>query len=647
MQQYLAASLTKFIHSVFIWYCISAVFSCFGAYADNMASTESLGRGYATYNQELLANSAIKSLQVKTSSPQGDLNFEVVESKKEAAADFGMDGSTEVPVKSVHLKPALKFLKNHRADDHTLSFIYRLKHTFKFSAFPKDEQVFKLSEESQAQAEEDPKGFAAAYGNAFITGIEAGAAIYFMVKIHFENAGAKTNFSDKFEASQRDIGAVKSAMKATLSEMSDNGRITVEVKQFGGDPVKLMTFLADKYDLDDKSDAGKQSEGGLVQTWSLKEEFSGESLLERVTEYAATLSTQIDPDNPKTLFPFGTPELMSYKSMGLNLPSEDSEVMEEETIAARETIKLKYIEQQAMGDKYEIPFYTQAHLQRQLSSSADKSLTALREYYDRLTSFFEDNDKLRGCYSTGREDASCSEAVEILKAMEPADYRGLLKKIEHLNFTVNIDDINVLLPVGFRNKNDIQRFARSDANSKHIHNRTTAEIQIVTQDKKDTTMYELASSTQIVKYRWSGGNGTKEWKTATATDARQYQVPNGGSVSFGRFFALPHVAGSVYLHVPFGSAFAGKMKNKVTGEVMKRTAGMKPSGTGLSVNIGDIIKVGPWGSKKKKEYIVTDTNDDEGQKDKRDKLPLGGIIKVSGSLRSPGYHLERHDSASN
>ena len=647
-----------------IWCGIFTAFFCFGVHADNLAGVKHLGKGYVTYNKQLLPDSAINPSEIVYSSHTSSLNLSILESKDEVEKDFGVKASAEIPVKMVHIKPALKLLREHTEDKHTSSFFYRVKNTYKFSAFPKGGGEYQLLPDAEALAGDNPETFVSTYGNAFITGVEAGAAIYFLVKVHFSNIQAKTQFSEEFGASQKAIGSIATSIKATLSKTNSRGHLSIHGLQLGGSPGGLLTLLSG-YDASNEEEheeehTDSRSTGSFTHTQQLSEAYNAQSLLTKAIEYAGKLSEQIDPENSETLFPFGTPETTPYKSLDQRLLSEDSEVMKTETIEARKTIMDRHTELQA-ADRYEIPFYTLACLPDYLGKPEKNTLERLKKYYDDLADFFEENDKLTGCYTAGRENASCLDAVDQLNKLKPTDYSALQEKVKQLNFMVNINDKAIMFPVSFEEGNE-QQFARPHSGDKHRRDRSAmAIIKMATsaQDEKQT-MYERSSTVKTITYEWAGT--LNKWQTAKQTGIHLYTVTKiwpqikgwrtarksrhavtglGNTVSFHDSLYFPQMTGHVYVHAPIGVGFCGKILNSATHESITHAASKEVPKKGLQVSIGDIVIAGPLTSREsdKKAYIITEPYDDEGKKNGMDKLPINGVIRVSGTLLSPGYHL--------
>ena len=691
-----------------IWCGIFTAFFCFGVHADNLAGVKHLGKGYVTYNKQLLPGSAINPSEIVYSSHTSSLNLSILESKDEVEKDFGVKASAEIPVKMVHIKSALKLLREHTENEHTSSFFYRVKNTYKFSAFPKGGGAYQLLPDAEALAGDNPETFVSTYGNAFITGVEAGAAIYFLVKVHFSNIKAKTQFSEEFGASQKAIGSIATSIQATLAKTESEGHLSIHGLQLGGSPGGLLTLLSGYDASNEEEHTDSRSTGSFTHTQQLSEAYNAQSLLTKAIEYAGKLSEQIDPDNAETLFPFGTPETTPYKSLDQRLLSEDSEVMNTETIEARKTIMDRHTELQA-ADRYEIPFYTLARLPDYLETPEKNTLERLKKYYDDLADFFEENDKLTGCYTAGRENASCLDAVDQLNKLKPTDYSALQEKVKQLNFMVIINGTKTMLPVSFEKENT-QQFARPPhIRAKHRkYEVAIANIKMATstQDEKQT-MYERSNTIKIIKYVCFGTLG--RWLRARRTGMRRYTVGNirantfkrksqypslytaeghsrlrtaegldqylteclewqkrhaieslewqkrhaiesrgiinlpGHTVSFHDSLYFPQMTGHVYVHAPIGAGFCWKILNSATHESITHAVSKEVQKKGLQVSIGDIVIVGPLMSREsdRKAYIITEPYDDKGKKNGMDKLPINGVISVSGTLLSPGYHLNK------
>ena len=671
-----------------IWCGIFTAFFCFGVHADNLAGVKHLGKGYVTYNKQLLPGSAINPSEIVHSSHTSSLNLSILESKDEVEKDFGVKASAEIPVKMVHIKPALKLLREHTENEHTSSFFYRVKNTYKFSAFPKGGGAYQLLPDAEALAGDNPETFVSTYGNAFITGVEAGAAIYFLVKVHFSNIKAKTQFSKEFGASQKAIGSIATSIQATLAKTESEGHLSIHGLQLGGSPGGLLTLLSGYDASNEEEHTDSRSTGSFTHTQQLSEAYNAQSLLTKAIEYAGKLSEQIDPDNAETLFPFGTPETTPYKSLDQRLLSEDSEVMNTETIEARKTIMDRHTELQAV-DRYEIPFYTLARLPDYLGKPEKNTLERFKKYYDDLADFFEENDKLTGCYTAGRENASCLDAVDQLNKLKPTDYSALQEKVKQLNFMVIINGTKTVLPVSFEKENT-QQFARPPhIEAKHRkYKAAIANIKMATstQDEKQT-MYERSNTIKTIKYVCFGTR--KRWLKARRTGMRRYAVGKikidtftrksrytaesrsqhtaegpdqylaerkrdaiesrgvinllGHTVSFHDSLYFPQMTGHVYVHAPIGAGFCGKILNSATHESITHAVSKEVLKKGLQVSIGDIVIAGPLTSREsdRKAYIITEPYDDKGKKNGMDKLPINGVIRVSGTLLSPGYYLNK------
>lgn len=594
-----------------------------------------LGKGYVSYDQAVTSAIAIENAEVFRGNPTGSISFSLSESLTDFKRQLGIYASVSVPVKFINVKSISDFVHSYTENDQTISLIYSANWAYRYQLIPKNNRGhFIISNEAKSLWQLSPETFLAAYGNRYISGLNAGASLYMLVQIHFDSEEAKIQFQQAVGLSKKDIIDILLELKGEIKTKHLTGDVYIQALQLGGDPSQLSNVFSSSTD-----------DGSAFSVFNFDDIDYGLNIVNEAVDYVNDLKKQVDPDNPDDLFVFGDIQTESYHSLDPMIDAYPYGMLDKNALSARKTLEdayklLEYIQSQTL------PIYIYNNYYNYLSNNAQYVLSGVLKYKDDLVDYFENiqDSAQYYCYQPGTENAYCPIAQQRLNEITPEGIGQLIDQLQQFNYSVNISDQYVAYPTSILfNDGDLlkQLFVIEGLSM----SRTQGEIRVKKVSEliynANLSLYQLLADPLIKVFEYKlMADYFGDWNQANKIGVRQFIDNKGNEVSLLNTAYSPYPSGVVCLYLPAGAWFVGKMTNKRTNQYTKIPVFQRAK---LTAQVGDIIKISPVWGWSTYQFRVTRSGNTGEKLNKEVKLPLFTTIHYWGTIGASYYSLNYND----
>lgn len=640
----------------FLWIFMLRLISCLflivslGAIADEHDTQDQakktygvldLGKGFATYNDEVLPATAIEGFSIEKTAPVGNMQFFFIENKEHLNRHLGIHASENFPIKAIKFKNLTKFLSSHENNSNTLSFMYKVDWLYNYKAIPPlSGASFSLSPAARELSKSSPEQFLSSYGNAFITEMSAGVALYINLQINFESSERKKDFEQEVNVGKEDVATVMEGLKAFVQRKNCKGSLNIHAIQLGGDPQQLTKVFAPLESNSKANDAGVGSHG-----FDFEEIDRGHRVISAAIQYATELAGQVNEDNTGTMFVFGNVKLTPYTAAGADIDVYEKGLLTTQALEAREKITEGYKKLEALR-AVQIPFYTLSHFKDSLSPKVKTNIERMMTYKESLEQFFDAESKESQylCFRTGFENKNCPLAEQKLAAIIPDNVQDLWARFHQLNFSVDFSGKYALYPVSSLDTSGsvlFQKFNFAGLWGKRGFAAFSVEHKSGLSDEYG--LYSIVGDPRVKKITYGMNTNAEQFSgenEATKNNTRHFVSEEGENISFHEGFSFPQAQGHVCLHLPAGAWFVGTIHNVTLGK--SREVSVFKTGK-IKASVGDKIHIHPAGTGTKYKFVVSEPND-LGTLEGVTKLPLMTTVHYWGKTWKSIYSMIYHDS---
>ena len=612
--------------------------------AEKAYGTIGIGKGFATYNKQVLPATAIENFTVTKTAPEGTVQFTFIENATHLKRDLGIYASEEVPIRVANFKNLNNFVHGYENNDNVLSLIYKAGWLYNYTMTPsKPGESFVLSQAALTLYEKSPKTFLSTFGDSFVTEVSAGVAVYLMVQINFESAEKKTAFEEQIQGGKEHIASVTLRLKALIDQQECKGSLNIKAIQLGGSPDQLSRIFRGSTPA---QLSAKNKQGIVSHGYEFKDIESFNSVIASAINYTSDLAGQLKGDSTDELFFFGNLSLAPYNGLNPNISTQTQGMLTQETLNARAKLVDSY-QQLKLLRSLKIPFFTLNHFKQSLPSCIKNNLETAWKYKEDLETFFDASadSSEHLCFSSGFEETHCNLALQNLKKIVPKNFETLLPSIKQLDFSVNVGGQYALYPVALPAYDQSvvsQQFASTDVDQQ----RGGAEITVNYSNagRIDKSLYNLVSEKNVRQMTYKLKEKRQPYREthhASKTDTHEFTAQNGTLLSFNDTLSFPHDRGHVCLHLPAGAWFVGTIHNETSGKSKQASVFQRVK---IKAGVGDSITIYPQlGMYAALHRFTVTVPYDTGKEDAITKLPLNTTVHFWGDARNSYYSLIYND----
>lgn len=374
-----------------------------------------LGQGWSSDNNQGVGQCLLGTMD-HVGIPVGSLSMDTDYSYNDVMNQLGFKVDGRFSSNGYEIDPLMSFAHTLQDTAYTQTFIYQANVLLKNRHFATPVDRSPLTWIGQQYAE-DPVAFRLQCGDKFVLEQKIGGALYVVVKFHFQTQNAKREFNTAFGNKFKSLVSLNMNLNRTAEFVVNNGGISVQAFQVGGDPAKLGKILG----------AFAGSENAPVLSCDKDTIRSCQSTVGKLLDYVSQtnegdFSMQFENDDPQSLIGPGIIEniLQSYTTV---VPVKISpSFLTEDIINARKRLSLKY--DQSLKEIQEVDALINSGVP--MSSDYYKKLKILRE------SLNTNVELLRGagqaCYEDNLSRCLIAENVANSKLI-PIELSPFLKRI--------------------------------------------------------------------------------------------------------------------------------------------------------------------------------------------------------------------------